>query len=99
MGRHEAGADNRFAITNGWIDRWYGKDTLLEETLGKGKGFGFAANENGNNGTLGGPNLETDRLETLVHLAGILPEHLDALRFGLHDLESFENTTSHRWSE
>ena len=99
MGRHEACTDDRFTITNCWVDGGYGEDTLLEEALSKSKGLGFATDKDGNNRALSGSDLETYRLEALMHLAGVLPEHLDAFRFGLHDLESLENSTGHGWSK
>ena len=99
MGRHEAGTDDRFTITDCWVDGGYGEDTLLEEALSKGEGLGLAADEDGNDRALGGTDLETDRLEALVHLAGVLPEHVDAFWLGLHDLESLENSTGHGWSK
>ena len=89
---HETGSDNRLSITHGWIDCGYCKDPLLKEALGKGKSLGLAANKDGHNRALGRADLESDRLEPLVHLAGVPPEQLDALGLGLHDLEGLEDT-------
>ena len=86
MGRHETRADDRLAIADGGVDGRNGKNPFLEEALRKGKGLGLASNQNGYNRALGRTDLETDRLESLVHLARVTPEHLDTLGFGLHDL-------------
>jgi len=99
MGRHETGADDRLAITNGWVDGGYGEDTLLEETLGEGERFGLAADKDRNDRALGRADLESDRLEPFVHLEGVAPEHLDALRFRLHDFEGLEDSADHCWSK
>ena len=99
MRRHETGANNRFSITNGWVDGGYGKDTLLKETLSEGKGLGLTTDEDGHNRALGGADFKTDRLKPFVHLAGVAPEHLDALGFRLHDFEGLEDSTDHGWSE
>lgn len=95
MGRHEAGADNRLAITDGRIDGRRGEDSLLEEALGEGERFGLAANKDRNYRALGRADLESDRPEPFVHLARVTPEHFDALRLGLHDFEGLENGTHH----
>ena len=99
MGRHETGADDRLTITNGWVNSGYGEDTLLEETLGEGERFGLAADKDRNDRALGRADLESDRLEPFMHLAGVAPEHLNALRFRLHDFEGLEDSTDHGWSE
>jgi len=99
MCRHEAGADDCFPITDSRVDGRDGEDALLEEALRESKGLGLATDENGNNRALGGADLESDRLEAFMHLAGVLPEHLDTFRFGLHDLESLENPTGNGWSK
>ena len=99
MCRHEAGADDCFPITDSRVDGRDGEDALLEEALRESKGLGLATDENGNNRALGGADLESDRLEAFMHLAGVLPEHLDTLRFGLHDLEGLENSTCYGWRE
>ena len=99
MGRHEAGTDDRLSVADGRINGRNSKNPLLKETLCKGEGLGFAADEDRNDRALGGSDLETYRLEALMHLAGVLPEHLDAFWLGLHDLESLENSTGHGWSK
>ena len=94
MGRHETCADDRFPIADGGVDGGNRKNPLLEEALGKGEGLGLASNQDGNNRTLGRTDLESDRLESLVHLARVTPEHLDTLGFGLHDFKRLEDTTN-----
>jgi len=73
MRRHEARAHNRLSIANGRIKGRRCKDTLFKEPLGEGKCLCLATDKNGNNRCLGCSNLESDRLETLVHLAGVTP--------------------------
>ena len=99
MRGHEAGADDRLAVTDGGVDGGGREDTLLVETLGKGEGLRLAADEDGDDRGLRRTDLEADRLEPLVHLAGVLPELVDPLGFGLHDLERLEHSADDGRSE
>ena len=94
MSGHEAGADDCFPIANGWEDRRCGKNSLLKETLGENKGPCLAPDKDRHNGRLSFPNLESDTLETRMHLAGVAPELVDTPSFLLHDLEGLHHPSN-----
>ena len=91
MRRHETGANDRLAVTDRRIDGRGGENPLLVETLRKGEGLCLTADQDGDDRGLRGADLEPDRLEPLMHLAGVSPEHLDPLRFLLHNFQGLEN--------
>jgi len=99
VSRHEAGPYNRLTVTNGRIDGGNRKDPLLKEALGESESLGLATDQDRHDRTLGGADFESDGLEPFVHLTSIAPEHLDPLRFGLHDLKGLKDTTDHGWGQ